>query len=78
MSFIEDQAFLNNFAQQHEISQRELEVIKLLLQGKNNKEIQDILFISFNTVKNHIYNMYQKLGVNSRGQLWYKILEAKT
>jgi len=77
MAFIEDQTFLNDFAQKNEVSQRELEVIKLLLQGKTNKEIQDILFISFNTVKNHIYNIYQKLGVNSRGQLWYHILEAK-
>jgi len=78
MAFIEDQTFLNDFAQQHEISQRELEVIKLLLQAKTNKEIQEILFISFNTVKNHIYNIYQKLGVSSRGQLWYHILESKT
>ena len=78
MGIIENRLLLNNFAQKHDISKRELEVIELLLQGKSNKEIEDILFISFNTVKNHIYNIYQKLGVNSRGQLMYYILEAKS
>jgi len=55
------------------ISNRELEIIQQLLVGKSNKEIEDTLFISFNTVKNHIYNIYQKLGVKSRGQLLYFI-----
>ena len=42
-----------------------------------NKEIEDLLFISYNTVKNHIYNIYQKLGVNSRGQMIHSVLQAQ-
>jgi DNA-binding CsgD family transcriptional regulator len=53
----------------HNISRREKEVIHLILQGKSNKEIADALFISLPTVKQHIYNIYQKIGVKSRMQL---------
>jgi DNA-binding CsgD family transcriptional regulator len=53
----------------HNISKREKEVIYLILQGKSNKEIADALFISLPTIKQHIYNIYQKIGVKSRMQL---------
>ncbi|MCG8573183.1 MAG: helix-turn-helix transcriptional regulator [Spirochaetes bacterium] len=48
---------------------REKEIIKLILRGKSNKEIGDELFISERTVKNHIYNTYKKLDINSRFEL---------
>jgi DNA-binding CsgD family transcriptional regulator len=51
------------------ISSREEEIVNLILLGKSNKEIENKLFISSNTVKNHIYHIYQKLNVNSRLQL---------
>jgi len=51
------------------ISERESEIIRLIIEGKSNKEIEELLNISFNTVKNHIYNTYRKLGVNSRSQM---------
>ena len=44
---------------------------------KTNKEIKDQLFISYNTVKNHIYNIYQKLGVNSRSQMICRVLQVQ-
>jgi DNA-binding CsgD family transcriptional regulator len=66
---------LDKFSKEFHISKREREIAELILQGKSNKEIEDVLFISFNTVKNHIYNLYQKLGVNSRGQLVHFIQE---
>jgi DNA-binding CsgD family transcriptional regulator len=59
------------------ISKREQEIMRLIMQGKTNKEIEDLLFISYNTVKNHIYNIYQKMGVNSRGQMIHAVLQAK-
>ncbi len=59
------------------LSNREREIMGLILQGKNNKEIEAQLFISYSTVKNHIYNIYQKMGVNSRGQMIYAVLEAR-
>jgi ATP/maltotriose-dependent transcriptional regulator MalT len=51
------------------ISQREKEIVLLLLKGKSNKEIEDTLFIAMGTVKNHIYSIYQKIGVKNRAQL---------
>jgi DNA-binding CsgD family transcriptional regulator len=63
--------------QRYQVSNREREIMELILQGKSNKEIEDVLFISYNTVKNHIYNLYQKLGVKSRGQLINFVLEAR-
>src|SRR5512135_372096 len=51
------------------ITAREGEVVRLLLEGKNNKEITEELFISDHTVKNHIHHIYQKLGIKNRVQL---------
>jgi DNA-binding CsgD family transcriptional regulator len=66
---------LERLGQIFHISHREGEIIRLILEGKTNKEIKDLLFISYNTVKNHIYNIYQKLGVNSRSQMIYSVLQ---
>lgn len=52
------------------LSKREQEIFILMLEGKSNKEIGDTLFISVKTVKNHIYSIFQKLGVNSRIKLY--------
>lgn len=54
---------------EYSISGREEEIINLILAGKANKEIEEMLFISPHTVKNHIYHIYQKLGIKSRFQL---------
>lgn len=53
----------------YDLSKREIQIIELILQGKSNKEISETLFISLSTVKNHIYNLYQKLRIKNRGQL---------
>lgn len=49
-----------------DLSQRELEILKLAAQGKSNKEIAAQLFISINTVKVHMRNIFEKIGVVSR------------
>lgn len=49
------------------ISDREREVLTLLAAGHSNQEIADRLFISTNTVKTHLNNLYQKLEVSRRG-----------
>jgi len=48
------------------LTDREMEVLKLVAQGKNNRDIAKELFISENTVKNHIRNILEKLHLHSR------------
>ena len=48
------------------LTERELEVLKLVARGMNNRDIARELFISENTVKNHIRNILEKLQLHSR------------
>ena len=48
------------------LTERELEVLRLVAKGMNNREIAKELFISENTVKNHVRNMLEKLQLHSR------------
>ncbi len=50
------------------LTQREFEVLELIMAGKTNKQISDDLFVSTNTIKTHISNVYLKLDANSRTQ----------
>jgi len=50
------------------LTRRELEVLSDLASGRTNKQIARDLGVSLNTVKFHVRNLFQKLGVNSRGQ----------
>lgn len=60
---------MNQWASRHNMSEREIEIINLILAGKSNKEIEEALFISIKTVKSHIYNIYKKANVKSRFEL---------
>jgi DNA-binding NarL/FixJ family response regulator len=48
------------------LTEREMEVLTLVAQGLNNRDIAKQLFISENTVKNHIRNILEKLHLHSR------------
>jgi non-specific serine/threonine protein kinase len=48
------------------LSRREREVVALLVEGKSNQEIADVLFISSHTVASHVANVMNKLGLDSR------------
>lgn len=50
----------------HDLTAREHEVLKLIAEGLNNREIGEVLTISRSTVKNHVSNVLSKLGVASR------------
>jgi DNA-binding CsgD family transcriptional regulator len=55
------------------LSKREIEVLKLLLQGNSNKQIAVLLDISIRTVEFHLKNIYAKFDVNSRIELILKL-----
>lgn len=54
------------FARKTELTGRELEVLSMIAEGKTSREISDELYISENTVRNHVRNILDKLGLNSR------------
>ena len=47
---------------------REIEVLQAVAEGRTSREIGEMLFISENTVKNHVRNILDKLGLHSRGE----------
>ena len=57
------------FTAEHDLSSREQDMLKLLLEKKSNDEIAEELFISENTVKFHIHNLLQKTGCKNRKEL---------
>lgn len=52
----------------HLLTKRECEVLQLMAEGKSNRAIGELLFISEKTVKNHVSNVLQKMGVQDRTQ----------
>jgi NarL family two-component system response regulator LiaR len=50
------------------LTPREQEVLKLIAQGKTNQEIAEELSISLPTVRTHISNIFNKLGLSSRAE----------
>ena len=59
---------LANFAFRAELTERELEVLRLMCDGKSNKEIGSTLFITEGTVKTHVKSIFYKLDVISRSE----------
>ena len=59
------------------LTAREKTVFELLITGKTTKEIATILKISEKTVRNHISNVIQKLGVKSRIQAVFELIRLK-
>lgn len=57
---------LSEVADRYNLTRREREVTELICQGKSNKDIAEILFLSESTVKTHIYNIFRKLEVKNR------------
>jgi ATP/maltotriose-dependent transcriptional regulator MalT len=53
-------------SERHGLSERELEVLRLVASGKSNREVASTLVISEHTVARHLQNIYAKLGLSSR------------
>ena len=49
-----------------ELTDREVEVLRLIARGRSNREVAERLFISPKTVGRHVENLYRKIGVSSR------------
>ncbi|HAQ07879.1 MAG TPA: DNA-binding response regulator [Bacillus bacterium] len=58
----------NTLLPHEELTDREMEILKLLAEGKTNQEIADELFIALKTVKTHVSNILSKLQVQDRTQ----------
>jgi DNA-binding CsgD family transcriptional regulator len=65
------------FLSRYGITDREGEVIQKVIQGKSNADIASELFISLATVKTHLHNIYQKIGVDSRYDLLARVRSGK-
>lgn len=61
--------FKTNFMDDFGLTDREKYIVNLVYEGKSNKEIADICFISENTVKKHLSNIYKKMGIQNRHKL---------
>jgi len=62
-------------SEKYEMTHQEQNILRMLMAGKNNEEICTELTISVNTLKKHILNIYRKLGVRNRVQLFKMIRE---
>ncbi len=63
-----------NLQEAYSLTQRETEIVKGIAEGLKNSEIADRLFISEMTVKKHIQNIFEKIGVKNRASLIRKTL----
>lgn len=59
---------LDTHISDNKLTKREIDVLKLVTKGLLNKEIADLLCISEKTVKNHVSNIFKKIGVSDRTQ----------
>jgi DNA-binding CsgD family transcriptional regulator len=65
----EQEETLRRFKESKQLTEKEIDIVKLLLQGYTYKAISENSFISENTVKFHVKNIYQKLNINSKMDL---------
>lgn len=72
-----EKELFEHFAIRHDLSSREREVLRHLLDGDTNSEIAQKLFVSESTVKFHVHNLLQKTGCTGRAQLKAKYTQDK-
>ena len=67
-------SYVPNKTEDFSLTKRELEVLDAIVNGANNKEIAENLFISIETVRNHIRHIYEKLQVHSKSEAVIKAI----
>jgi DNA-binding NarL/FixJ family response regulator len=75
LAFLKPHSSKNNSGA--DLTNREKEILQLLTQGLTNELIANKLFISVQTVRNHIKNIYEKLQVHSRAQVVAKAIKER-
>ena len=58
------------------LTRREIDILRLLFQGKSDKEMAEELFVSVYTIKDHLGNIRKKMQVFTRTRIITKVLEA--
>ena len=71
----ETEAFLEKSIVRFSLSEREGMVLRLIADGRSNNDISEQIHVSLSTVKKHVYNIFNKVGVNSRTQLLNLVFE---
>lgn len=66
--YLKNQAVSAESYSRPHLSQRELQILECVVDGKSNQEIAEAMCLSLETVKSHLKNTYQKLGVSKRPQ----------
>lgn len=59
------------------LTDREREILRLIVQGKTNKQIAEILTIAYGTAKTHVSNILRKLDIPDRRQAWQGLVKPK-
>lgn len=72
-----DEEIERKIEERSSLTAREKEILGMLLKGKSNKEISDLMCVSTETVKSHLQNIYRKLGVKSRMEVLALFLKEK-
>ncbi|MCB0059990.1 MAG: response regulator transcription factor, partial [Caldilineaceae bacterium] len=57
------------------LSERELQILRMVAAGKSNRTIGRELYLALGTVKSHLHHIYQKLSVDSRTQAIARAIE---
>jgi DNA-binding NarL/FixJ family response regulator len=60
------------------LSEREAEVAAAIVEGKTNREISRVLFISLRTVEKHVQRIFSHFGISSRNKLASKLRDCKS
>ncbi len=63
------------FGEKYHLTTKEIETVSLIYEGYSNQEIAGLLCIALNTVKQHVFHIFNKVGVENRTHLIYKLIE---
>ena len=74
-SNIPDILRINEIRKSYSLTTREAEMVRLIYRGYSNSEISSLLKIQESTVKRHIYNLFNKVGADSRTQLIFLLMQ---